>query len=41
MSLLIAPEARKQDGATNFHYYQQHFYPQKVQADLLHLLKQL
>jgi glycosyltransferase involved in cell wall biosynthesis len=41
LSLLTDPEARKQDGAANFNYYQQHFYPQKVQADLLHLLKQL
>ena len=40
-ALLTNPEARKADSEANFNYYQQHFYPQKVQADLLHLLKQL
>jgi glycosyltransferase involved in cell wall biosynthesis len=41
LELLHSPELMQQDGAANFSYYQQHFYPQKVQADLLHILKQL
>jgi len=41
LTLLTNQEARKADSEANFNYYQQHFYPQKVQADLLHLLKQL
>jgi hypothetical protein len=41
LTLLTDPTARKQDSEANFNYYQRYFSPQKVQADLLHLLKQL
>jgi hypothetical protein len=41
LTLLDDETARKTDSDANFSYYQQHYFPQKVRADLLHLFNQL